>query len=149
MKRLTRFWIFPLFALSMSIQAADINPDKPFADKHVLFQVSDHDPAKFSLTLDIANNLIRHYGSTDAIDIEVVTFAGGINMLMSGDNPNAERIRSLMASDVRFFICLNTVDTMERNTGTRPEFLDGVTGVQTGVAYMLEEIEKGYAHIHP
>jgi intracellular sulfur oxidation DsrE/DsrF family protein len=138
-----------LLVAGSALAATEINPDKPFAEKHVLLQVSDKDPAKFNLTLDIANNLIRHYGSTDAIDIQVVTFAGGINLLLKDDNPNAERIHSLMASDVRFFVCLNSVDTLERKTGKQIELLTGAAGVQTGVAHMLEQIELGYAHIHP
>jgi intracellular sulfur oxidation DsrE/DsrF family protein len=131
------------------LQADEINPEKPFAERHVLLQVSDSDPLKFQLTLDIANNLIRHYGSTDAIDIQIVTFAGGVEMLFADRNANSERIRSLMASEVKFSVCLNTMDTIERKTGARPALIPGVNGVQTGVAYMLEEIGRGYAHIHP
>lgn len=139
-------------AIFMSLHAYtsdDINPDKPFAEKHVLLQISDNDPEKFQLTLDIANNLVRHYGSTDAIDIQIVTFAGGIQLLNARNNPFAERISSLMASDVRFYACLNTLDTLERKTGERMPLVHGTNGVQTGVAYMLEQIEVGYAHIHP
>ncbi|MBT6664328.1 MAG: hypothetical protein HOB01_03140, partial [Gammaproteobacteria bacterium] len=55
--------------LVFTATAEGLNPDKPFAERHVLLQVSDKDPAKFSLTLDIANNLIRHYGGTDHIDV--------------------------------------------------------------------------------
>lgn len=140
-----------LWFLSTSIHglADELNPDKPFAERHVLLQVSDDDPDKFRLTVDIANNLIRHYGSTDAIDIQIVTFAGGINMLLADNAVNADRIHSLMASDVRFYVCLNTLDTVTRNTGQRPKVLDGVKGVQTGVAYMLEQVDLGYTHIHP
>lgn len=130
--------------------AEDLNPDKPFADRHVLLQVSDRDPAKFSLTLDVANNLIRHYGGTDNIDVQIITFAGGVNMLTSPDtNPNSERIRSLMDSDVTFVVCLNSLDTIERKTGKRPVVLSGTKGVQTGVAHMLEKIHEGYIQIHP
>ena len=130
-------------------QADAINPDKPFAEKHVLLQVSDQDPTKYNLTLDIANNLARHYGSTDAIDIQIVAFGGGAHMLLAKDNANRERIASMMASDIRFVVCLNTIDTITRKTGQRPELLEGVQGVQTGVAHMLDEIARGYTHIHP
>ena len=68
---------------------------------------------------------------------------------MKAGNPHAERIRSLMASDVRFYVCLNTVDTIERRTGQSFPLMEGAAGVQTGVAYMLEQVEAGYTHIHP
>ena len=54
-----------------------------------------------------------------------------------------------MKNGVRFYVCLNTIDTIQRITGKRPVLLQGVEGVQTGVAFMLEEIDAGYTHIHP
>ena len=137
-----------LVMTSGSAFAETLNSEKPFAEKHVILQVSDNDPAKFSLALDVSNNLIRHYGSTDNIDIQIVAFAGGVHMLAENAE-NKTRIESLLASDVRFVVCLNTLDTIQRTTGRRLRVLEGVDGVQTGVAYMLEEIEKGYTHIHP
>ena len=130
--------------------AEELNPEKPFAERHVLLQVSDGDPAKFSLALDVANNLIRHYGGTDHVDVQIITFAEGVNMLTTPDsNPNFARIRSLMDSNVTFVVCLNSLDTLERKNGTRPVVLAGTKGVQTGVAYMLEKIHDGYIQIHP
>ena len=136
--------------LMFTATAEALNSEKPFAERHVLLQVSDKDPAKFSLTLDIANNLIRHYGGTDHIDVQIITFAKGVNMLTNPDsNPNSERIKSLMDSNVTFVVCLTSLDTIKRSTGTRPVVLAGTKGVQTGVAYMLEKIHEGYIQIHP
>lgn len=136
--------------LMFTATAESLNPEKPFAERHVLLQVSDGDPAKFSLALDVANNLIRHYGGTDNIDVQIITFAGGVNMLTHPDsNPNFERIKSLMDSEVTFVVCLNSLDTIKRKTGTRPVVFDGTKSVQTGVAYMLEKIHDGYIQIHP
>jgi intracellular sulfur oxidation DsrE/DsrF family protein len=136
--------------LMFTATAEALNSEKPFAERHVLLQVSDEDPAKFSLVLDVANNLIRHYGGTDNIDVQIITFAGGVNMLTRPDsNPNFERIKSLMDSEVTFVVCLNSLDTIKRKTGTRPVVFDGTKSVQTGVAYMLEKIHDGYIQIHP
>ena len=111
--------------LMFTATAEALNPEKPFAERHVLLQVSDGDPAKFSLALDVANNLIRHYGGTDNIDVQIITFAGGVNMLTRPDsNPNFERIKSLMDSEVTFVVCLNSLDTIKRKTGTRPVVFD-------------------------
>ena len=70
-------------------------------------------------------------------------------LLFSADNANQARIESLMEHGVRFFVCGNTLDTIERKQGRRPQILEGVSTVQTGVAFMLEEINRGYTHIHP
>ncbi len=127
--------------------------EKPFAEQHVILQLSDPDPSKYTAVLDIANNLIKHYKGPDFVDIEVIAFAGGVQMYLvdekAGGNPNSSRISSLQNNGVRFYVCLNTLDSMQRRTGKRAVILDGVEGVQTGVAFMLEEIEAGYTHIHP
>ncbi len=143
--------LMPIFALLSFLPPlqADKSEDKPFAEQHVIFQVSDADPAKYTTTLDIANNLIKHYQGPDFVDIEVIAFGSGVQMLLEKDNPDRERISSLMKNGVRFYVCLNTLDTMQRRTGHRPVILPGVEGVQTGVAFMIEEIQAGYTHVHP
>lgn len=132
---------------SFSVQAG--NEDKPFAQQHVILQLSDADPTKYTAILDITNNLIKHYQGPDFIDIEVIAFGKGVQIYFSRDNPNSSRISSLMDNGVRFYVCLNTIDSIQRRTGERPKLLQGVLGVQTGVAFMLDEIQAGFTHIHP
>jgi uncharacterized protein len=115
----------------------------------VILQVSDADPAKYTAVLDIANNLIKYYKGPDYIDIEVIAFGVGVHMLTGDSNPDTLRIDSLMANGVRFYVCKNTLDSIQRKTGVRPVPLPGVIGVQTGVAFMLEQIQAGYTQIHP
>jgi len=157
---------FVIFSVSLSLFASE---QKPFAEKHVILQVSDADPEKYTAVLDIANNLIKHYKGPDFIDIEIVAFGKGVQMYFSQtetkatskgkskskskaqleENPNKTRVSSLIDNGVRFYVCLNTIDSIQRKTGLRPELIKGVIGVQTGVAFMLEEITNGYTHIHP
>ena len=95
------------------------------------------------------SNLSKHYGGQDMVDIQVITFGPGVPMLFGEGNANETRIASLMAHGVRFFVCGNTMDTIERRDGKRPGLLAGVETVQTGVAYMLEQIQHGYVHVKP
>src|SRR6185436_5073745 len=93
--------------------------DKPFAEHRIVLQLSDNDPKKQGLVISVANNLLKFY-DPDKVAIEVVTFGPGIELLFP-DNSLRARIESLVAQGVRFDICLNTVDTVERDTGKRPE----------------------------
>ena len=136
-------FIFPLVSQSAEKE------DKPFAEQRLILQVSDADPAKYTAALDIANNLIKHYQGPDFVDIEVIAFGKGVEMYFASENKNSVRISSLKNNGVRFYVCLNTIDSIQRRTGKRPVLLDGVEGVQTGVAFLLEEIQAGYTHIHP
>lgn len=122
-------------------------PDKPFAEHRIVLQLSDNDPRKQSLVVSVAYNLLKLYGP-DKAAIEVVAFGPGIDLLRP-DNPNRQRVESLVAQGVRFDVCLNTVDTIERETGKRPEFIPAATPVQFGVGQILALSENGYTLVRP
>ena len=122
-------------------------PDKPFAEHRVALQLSDKDPKKQGLVISVANNLLKFY-DPDKVAIEVVTFGPGIDLLRP-DNANRKLVESLVAQGVRFDVCLNTVDTIERDTGKRPEFIPVATPVQVGVGQILSLTENGYTLVRP
>ena len=93
-------------------------PDKPFAEHRLVLQLSDSDSKRQGLVISVAYNLLKLY-DPDKVAIEVVAFGPGIELLFP-DNPNRKLIESLAAQGVKFDICLNTVDTIERDTGKRP-----------------------------
>jgi hypothetical protein len=122
-------------------------PDKPFAEHRIVLQLSDNDPRKQGLVISVAYNLLKLY-DPDKVAIEVVAFGPGIDLLFP-DNPNRKLIESLIAQGVRFDICLNTVDTIERDTGKRPRYIPAATPVQVGVGQILSLTENGYTLVRP
>ena len=121
--------------------------DKPFAEHKVALQLSENDPKKAGLVISVANNLLKFY-DPDKVAVEIVAFGPGIDLLRP-DNPSRKAVESLVAQGVRVDICLNTVDTVERETGKRPEFLSVATPVQVGVAQILHLTENGYTLVKP
>ena len=121
--------------------------DKPFAEHRIVLQLSDGDARKQALVLSVANNLLKAY-DPDKIAVEVVAFGPGIELLLSG-NERRKQVESLITQGVRFDICLNTVDTIERETGKRPEFIPAATPVQVGVGQILFLAENGYTLVRP
>jgi uncharacterized protein len=121
--------------------------DKPFAEHKIVLQLSDNDPKKQGLVISIASNLLKFY-DPDKVAIEVVAFGPGIELLRP-DNANRKMVESLVAQSVRFDICLNTVDTIERDSGKRPEFIPLATPVQVGVGQILFLTENGYTLVRP
>ena len=97
--------------------------------------------------ISVAYNLLKLY-DPDKVAIEVVAFGPGIDLLFP-DNPNRKLIESLIAQGVRFDICLNTVDTIERDTGKRPQYISAATPVQVGVGQILSLTENGYTLVRP
>lgn len=129
------------------LHAEPMSESKPFAEKFLLLQLSDGEAEKQTKVLSVAANLLEHYGP-DSIDIEITTFGPGVR-LMYADNSLRERISSLMAQGVRFTVCMNTIDTIERGTENRPELHPESIPVDVGVAHILEEVEKGYVLVRP
>ena len=122
-------------------------PDKPFAEHRVVLQLSDNDPKKQGLVISVAYNLLKLY-DPDKVAIEVVTFGPGIELLFP-DNANRKLVESLVAQGVRFDICLNTVDSIERDTGKRPEIISVAIPVQVGVGQILSLTENGFTLVRP
>ncbi len=130
-----------------TLHAEPMSESKPFAEKFLLLQLSDGDEEKQNKVLSVAANLLEYYGP-DAIDIEITTFGPGVR-LMYVDNALRERISSLMAQGVRFTVCMNTINTIERDTGNRPELHPESIPVDVGVAHILDEVEAGYVLVRP
>jgi intracellular sulfur oxidation DsrE/DsrF family protein len=119
---------------------------KPFAEKHVILQLSDQ--ANEAVVLDTANNLIKHYGGPDLVDIEIVTFGKGVRLMYAGSEHEV-RIASLVENGVRFYVCENTLDTLERSHGERPKINPVAIMVQAGVAHIIDRVDVGYILIRP
>jgi intracellular sulfur oxidation DsrE/DsrF family protein len=135
-----------LAPLTLRAQPAPL-PDKPFAEHRIVLQLSDGDAKKQSLVLSVANNLIKAY-DPDRIAIEVVAFGPGIDLLRT-ENASRPRVESLIAQGVRFDVCVNTLDTIERETGKRPTIIQSATPVQVGVGHILSLTENGYTLVRP
>jgi intracellular sulfur oxidation DsrE/DsrF family protein len=138
-----------LIATSAPLVSAQQAPlqDKPFAEHKVVLQLSDNDPKKQGLVISVANNLMKFY-DPDKVAVEIVAFGPGIELLRP-DNPNRKFVESLVAQGARVDVCLNTVDTLERDTGKRPDYIAAATPVQVGVAQILFLTENGYTLVRP
>lgn len=137
----------PLSAQPTAAAANGTSADKPFAEHHLVLQLSDDDAKKQGLIISVANNLLKFYGP-DKIAIEVVTFGPGI-ALTRADNPNRAYVDSLISQGVQFDICMNTVDTIERETSHKIPLNPKAKQVEAGVAQILALTEKGYTLVRP
>ncbi len=146
MKRL--YIIFAIFIYVLSVQQVAAAPeDKPFAEQRIVLQISDPNPFKQTLVLNVASNLIKHYGP-DKVDVEIVAFGPGLRLLFK-DNSNKGRISGLDSSGVRFAACQNTINAMSKKLGHKPELHSSATPVTAGVVRIIDLIDKGYKLVKP
>ena len=121
--------------------------ESPFATHVVALQLSDADPQKQRLVLSVASNLLKAYGP-DEIAVEVVTFGPGIDLLRD-TNEHRALVDSLVTQGVRFDVCGNTLDTIERETGSLPKINPRAVEVLVGVGHLLALSEKNYTIVRP
>ena len=134
-------------AVAQPAGRADIVSIGAFVEHRLALQLSDADPAKQALVLSVAYNVLSAYGP-DKVAIEVVAFGPGVELLHAG-NPNAARIASLVSQGVRFDVCMNTVQTIERDTGKPYALLAQAHHVAAGVAQLLLLGEHGFTVVRP
>jgi intracellular sulfur oxidation DsrE/DsrF family protein len=148
-KRVTA-WILAAitgFALTSGLSIAQAADEKPFAEHKIVLQISDNDPTKQTLILNVASNVLKAYG-TDKVDIEIVAFGPGVR-LMFAENVNKGRISGLSAEGVRFAACNNTIANMTKNLGHEPAINPNAVRVGAGVVRILELTGQGYTLIKP
>ena len=133
---------------SIVFQANAATEDKPFAEHKVVLQISDADPSKQTLVLNVANNLMKALGGPDKVDVEIVAFGPGLR-LMFDDNGNKGRINGLTENGVRFAACGNTIKKMTSKLGHEPKMNSQASVVTAGAARIVELVENGYTLLKP
>lgn len=102
--------------------------------------------------LDVAANVSRYYsGRGEEVEIVVVAFNGGLDMLLEDRSPVRERMTNFVKSmpNVSFIACGNTLDTITAKEGRRPALMSRVTVVDAGVAALVELSEKNWTIVRP
>ena len=147
MKQLTTRMLTVLFVVGLSVISFNASAEKAFAEQKIVLQISDPNPFKQTLVLNVAGNLLKHYGS-DKVEIEIVAFGPGLRLLFA-ENANKGRINSLAAEGVQFSACSNTIRNMGKKLGHPPELNNKAVTVSAGVVQIIELQNKGYMLIKP
>lgn len=133
-----------LMFASLTTQAQE---EKVFAEKKVVLQISDSDPFKQTLVLNVANNLIKHYGP-DKVEVEIVAFGPGLRLLFD-ENDNKDRIQGLSTNGVRFAACNNTLTNITKQLGEKPKLNANAKVVDAGVVRVIDLTAEGYTLVKP
>ncbi len=121
--------------------------EKPFAEHKFVLQISDMDPSKQTLVLNVASNILKAYGQ-DQADVEIVAFGPGLRLLFEG-NSNAGRIDGLVDSGVRFFACQNTINNMSKIVGEPIKVNSHAKSGKGGIVRIKELVDQGYMLAKP
>jgi intracellular sulfur oxidation DsrE/DsrF family protein len=122
-------------------------------EKHRLaLQISDNDAVKMNAVLNVAANVSKYYSDKgDEVEIQIVAFNAGLNMLRQDKSPVLERLKSFKQGmpDVSFMACENTLEAMTRTEGKEPPLVENAVRVKAGVVTLIELGEKGWTIVRP
>ena len=126
--------------------AASAQPTSgPAKKRHqIVIQVSDNDPAKWSLALNNAKNLQDDVGAAN-VDIEIVVYGPGISMLKL-ESPSGSRVADALKANVKVIACENT---MRGQNLTRDDMLPALGYVPAGVTEIMTKQGEGWAYLKP
>ena len=152
--RITRYFTFSslvaammLLALPVVSAAGDVvarSVAGAGAKHKVIFQVSDNDPGKWNLALNNVRNIQQDLGK-ESVDIEVVAYGPGLNMLKL-ESPVSTRIGDALGQGVKIVACENT---MTNTKTTKADMLPNIGYVQAGVVELMVKQQQGWAYIRP
>ncbi len=140
-----------LFAAFMLLPFA-VAPAGAMEKHRLALQISDNDPVKMNAVLNVAANVSKYYSDKgDEIEIEIVAFNAGLNMLRQDKSPVLDRLKSFKQGmpNVSFMACENTLAAMTRVEGMEPPLVDNAQRVPAGVVTLIELGEKGWTIVRP
>jgi hypothetical protein len=123
-------------------QAATVQT-QPIRNK-VIFSVTDNDKGKWNLVLNNAAAVQHNVGPKD-IDVEVVVWGPGINMLKL-ESVVGNRVDELIAKGIKIVACETTMHELKL---TQQDMLPSAGYVPGGVIELMQKQQQGWAYIRP
>ncbi|MBS0519238.1 MAG: hypothetical protein JSR90_11140 [Proteobacteria bacterium] len=144
-----------LFLTSLPLALAALPALAAGKAHRLALQISDDTPEKMNAVLNVAANVARYYAQKgEEVEIRIVAFNAGLNMLRTDRSPVLARLKSMSESfpDLRFEACANTREGMARQEGKKPDEIPlfaGAKVVPSGAVELMELNEQGWTVLRP
>jgi uncharacterized protein len=136
----------------VSLLSLALTPASALERHRLALQISDDDAAKMNAVLNVAANVSKYYSDKgEEIEIQVVAFNAGLNMLRQDKSPVLTRLQSFKQGmpNVAFKACENTLEAMTRKEGKEPPLVENAERVKAGVVTLIELGEQGWTIVRP
>ncbi|OOY31757.1 DsrE family protein [Thioclava sp. F36-6] len=122
------------------------------ANEKIAIQVNSADPQVMNMALNNALNMIKYYKDQgEDVQIELVTYGPGLNMLRADTSPVKARVEemAMLGQPIHFRACANTLAAMTKKLGKEPPMVEEAEIVPSGAAYLVDLQRDGYAYLRP
>ncbi|WP_316177344.1 DsrE family protein [Bradyrhizobium sp. SZCCHNRI1009] len=120
----------------------------------VAIQVDQNDPAIMNLALNNATNIMETFKEKgEEVEIELVTYGPGLNMLREDTSPVKDRLKQIaelsFPAKIKFSACGITKRGMEKREGHPIEIVSQASLVPSGAVRLMELQEGGWSYLKP
>jgi intracellular sulfur oxidation DsrE/DsrF family protein len=138
--------LFTTAALACSLPAGAA-PEKPAsapAKERVVIQVSDNDPKRWALALNVASNIQKELGA-EKVEVALVAFGPGIAML-AAEAEISNRVLDAMTSGVAVEACSNSMKVAKLGPD---DLTKNVVVVPAGAVEIMKRQRAGWTYLRP
>jgi intracellular sulfur oxidation DsrE/DsrF family protein len=113
----------------------------------VMLFVGHSDADKFKQALDRAEQLLIEYEGQGA-EVNVVTSAGGIDLLRTASSPYLQRVKNLSENyaAIQFVACNNTIARLARE-GKDVALINNTVVKPSAVQFLVERLQQGWSYV--
>ena len=127
---------------------------QPEKAHRLVVHIDQNDPAVMNLALNNVTNVIEYYrGKGEDVNVDIVTYGPGLNMLRADTSPVQDRIKRLkdlaFPSKIQFSACNVTKEGMEKKEGHPIKVLSEAVIVPSGMVRLMELQEQGWSYVRP
>jgi len=112
---------------------------------HTLFQLTEPQGPAWDTMIRHVNNLREAFAKDGGVQVEVVFFGQGLNMLRKTNTAYEERLKKLADEGVILAACQNAMKVFNLKT---EDLFPFVSQVDSAVAEITRKQEAGWAYIH-
>ena len=136
-----RFLIILTMIFALALAASGQDP--PFRKHKAVLQMNLDAPDSWNQLLGNIRNIQTVFGA-DNIEIEVVAYGKGINLMVKTNAAFEERLKAAKATGVILAVCQNS---MRLRKVKSEDLFPFVTEVDSGVAELIRKQEAGWTYV--
>lgn len=141
-----------MLGVMMSLGLAQTDALADGKKNQLVLHVDENDKNRMNLVLNNASNVASYYlDKGEEVQIEIVAYGPGLNMLVEGKSPVADRVKSITEnfSNITFQACGNTHKKMSEKAGKEVKLMPQANMVTAGVVHLMERQQQGWSYVRP
>jgi len=110
----------------------------------------DRNPVQLIATLDdIEQLLLKYKQKNKTLNLEIIVYSSGLNILRADITPAGQRIQDLMTryNNLSFLACNKTIRRLKEEKGVEVKLLPGVEIVPSALEQLLKRIQEKWVYV--